>query len=778
VQTFTIDVDEGGDGTIRQGKRGSALYLAAKYGGFVDTNNDGNPFKASGGVGQPDTFNNSEWADGLDDDGQPKPANYFLASKPDLMIAAIRKVFQKAATSSGTTAGGSISGNRVTSSGASVYVPQFSSARWSGTLLSYALTYDSTAGTVNKSAAPSWDAGAKLTGNPTASPAVAATSPSSRNVYTQLSSGTGVAFQWTQLDATLQGYLNASPYTSPAASDTSGSDRLDYLRGDRTKEVSVAGGLFRKRDSVMGDVVNSGPLFVGAPTGSVRGPGYAAFATTNKNRQQAVYVGANDGMLHAFAADTGVELFAYVPRAVLPNLGAYTSPSYAHQPYVDGSPVAGEAQMSDSSWKTVLVSGTGGGAPGVFALDVTNPAAFSAGKVMWEFTRADDTDMGYVTQSPRIMKFRTALATQTSAATYGWFAVVPSGFNNANADKRAALFLLSLDKAPNAAWVRGTNYYKVMLPTPAVNTMVNALSTPGDYAATDGSTRFLYAGDTQGNMWKFDFTKAAPWSETNALGLSGKPLITAKDASGNRQPITIAPEVGVGPNGGAILLFGTGKFVETDDLSNYKVQTMYGVLDTNGTASETAIPENQTRVQLQKRLATVDGTGQKLATIAGDAFAYGKYSSAPASRRGWYFDFPGSLDQGERQISKVSLSDGFLVFNTLIPNANVCGAGGGGRSCAVNATTGLSQGSTCVPSTIGLLSAPILIQEGEGAYSASDAFGRRSETKKLSVINLGTGSGAGGAGVSITRPIGDGKVSQVAGRLNWRNVTNYKDVKP
>jgi type IV pilus assembly protein PilY1 len=402
---------------------------------------------------------------------------------------------------------------------------------------------------------------------------------------------------------------------------------------------------------------------------------------------------------------------------------------------------------------------------------VTDPSSFGASNVLWEFTGDDDPDMGHVTQAPRLLKFRTVAAKDGKPAVYRWFAVVPSGFNNSNAKKAAALFLLSLDRNAAEPWQRGVNYHKIVLPDPVDTTMVNALGPVGDFAASDNSTRLLYAGDTQGNVWKFDFSRNAPWSEGDStLGFSGAPLTVAQDGSGLRQPITIAPEVGAGPNGGAIVLFGTGKFVEVSDLSTRRVQTIYGVYD-----NDSAIPLDRTRTQLQARTVAADAKGQF--SITGDAFVHGAYDDKTSRRRGWYFDLPEAVDHGERQVSRMVLSDGHLVFNTLIPNPNACGAGGGGHSCAVNAMTGLSSGSTCLPSTIGLLSSPLLIQEGDGAYTSTDSFGRRQETKKVAVINLGTGPGDG-PGVTITRPIEGGKVSQAAGRLNWRQVLNYKDIKP
>jgi len=758
VKTFTIDVNEGGDGTVRAPQRGSSFYLAAKYGGFDDRNNDGNPFVTARGSDGPEYSSNTEWQTGFDDDGYPKPSGYFLGGRPEEMIGGIRKIFANAGSAAGSFSGGAVSSSLVASNGSTVYVPQMDSARWSGSVLAYELSHDAERGAISQVTAPLWNAADRLTGNALATPPIPVRDPDGRNIFTLLdSTGTGAVFSWDSLknDSVLKGHLNTEPYSQPAALDDLGQSRVEYLRGDRSKEADRSDGIFRTRDSVMGDVANSAPLLV------------------SSGGTQAVYVGANDGMFHAFDADTGDELFAYVPRALFPKLGAYTSQEYVHQPYADGSAAAVEVELANGTRKTALVSGMGAGATGVFALDISRPAGFSANHVMWEFTGKDDADMGHVTQAPRILRFRTAAATRNSPAVYRWFAVVPSGFNNGNPGKAAALYLLSLDKVSNEPWQLGTNYYKIVLPSPADKTVVNALGPVGDYNSSDNAARWLYAGDTQGNLWKFDFTKNAPWSasagDDSALALNGAPLMVAKDGSGKRQPITVAPEVGVGPNGGAIVLFGTGKFVEVDDLSSRNVQTLYGVYD-----SGTAIPAGETRTQLEARKVDSDVADPSQFIVSGDAFVYGSYDSSTSHRRGWYFDLPDAESQGERQVSQMVLSDGYLLFNTLIPNANACGAGGGGHSCAVNAMTGLSSGSTCIPSTVGLLGAPLVIQ-GEGAFSSTDSLGRRVERKRVSVVNLGPGMGKG-PGTSLVNPIAGGTVSQLGGRLNWREVINFKEL--
>ena len=123
----------------------------------------------------------------------------------------------------------------------------------------------------------------------------------------------------------------------------------------------------------MGDVVNSGVQYVGVSSfRAALGEGYSQFAADNANRTAAVYVGANDGMLHAFNAKTGEELFAYIPSWMGPKLSALTSTNYTqytHQSYVDATSATGHAKTgrgtTKDDWKTVLVSGTGGGGKGI-----------------------------------------------------------------------------------------------------------------------------------------------------------------------------------------------------------------------------------------------------------------------------------------------------------------------------------------------------------------------------------------------------------------------------
>ncbi|MBX9732791.1 MAG: hypothetical protein K2X37_01920, partial [Chitinophagaceae bacterium] len=496
-----------------------------------------------------------------------------------------------------------------------------------------------------------WDAGLILSGDP-ANNIVAAPLPASRNIYTAKVAADGslatVPFVWSNgsnFSASDQIALNTNPNTNTV--DNLASDRIDYLRGVRTKEITLDAngnsiGTFRPRDGALGDIINSAPIYYGAPAKNIIGTGYSTFYTNNLTRQAAVYVGANDGMLHAFNANTGIELFSYIPNALISKLPKLADPYYSHTAFVDGKITINETQVKNS-WKTVLVSGMGAGNKGIFALDVTNPANFTSGLgAIWEFTDKNDADMGQVLVAPTIAKFRTGKIGTT--ITYGNFVVVSSGYNNYDSNPAAtgkgALFLLSLDKDPSAAWVLGSNYFKILTPISDV-TKKNALGPPSVAYGSDGAANYVYAGDLQGNMWRFVFSNTNT-SLTTAQNQTIKSVFTAKTTAGNVQPITVKPRITIAPGGGYVLFFGTGKYVESVDTiaGNYDTSSYYAILDTTYNVDIVT-----GRSQLESRTATASGTGF---TLSGNSFVYGTTSG---TKKGWYFDFYNSSTTGERSVS-------------------------------------------------------------------------------------------------------------------------------
>ncbi len=389
------------------------------------------------------------------------------------------------------------------------------------------------------------------------------------------------------------------------------------------------------------------------------------------------YVGANDGMLHAFNANTGNETLAYVPYAVFKNLSKLTASVYSHRFYVDGSPTVGDVhgkfgtscEGSSPCWRSILVSGLRRGGQGVFALDVTNPATFqesNASKlVLWEFTDADDADLGYTYSQPSLVKM----------ANNKWAAVFGNGYNNTEADGNASatghavLYIVFLDRGLDGVWTADTDYIKIDTGVGEISTP-NGLATPavvdvdGDFIAD-----YIYAGDLRGNVWKFDVTSATPttWKSTPTQ------LFVATTTSGP-QPITVRPEVGrhFHSDEGIMVYVGTGKYLETNDNSlTGPTQTMYVIWDKLD-GSTSAIPRSDLLQQeVLPDLTTVRVTSNR--AINWD------------HHMGWYIDLP---ETGERHASRPILRNERLIFTTIIPNDTVCDTGGRSWLMEVNAYTG------------------------------------------------------------------------------------------
>lgn len=615
-----------------------------------------------------------------------------------------------------------------------------------------------------------WDAGMTLTGvkdinglrgfspNPI---------PESRRIYTGRQgadkSFSTVEFLWGQLSDSQRSALNISPVTKK--NDGLGEKRVAYLRGDRTLELGRPAGIFRERIRVLGDIVNSKPVYYGDPSLRVQGEGYRGFYEQYRNRIKAIYVGANDGMLHAFSADDGRELFAYIPNVLVPDLTLLTSPLYQHKPYVDGGIDVSEALVG-GKWRTVLAAGMGGGAQGVFALDVTQPSSFGSGVgALFEFTDADDPDMGNLMGTPLIAKFRIR-----KKGEYKYFIVVPSGLNNYredgkghfNKDGASALFLLSLDKPPSEPWKLGSNYYKFRAPSKDP-VLPNGLATPDLVLDAAGAVRYAYAGDLQGNLWRFDFSGELPWKGALASDMA---LFVARDEQGVRQPIVMQPRVVFAPGGGYVILFGTGRyFDEVDSMpGGFRSQSFYGILDT---------AESKYRVAGRSELASRTLTGKDSLDVAGAGFEYG---TDGMEKKGWYIDFLESATTGERAITVPQLADGILHFNTLIPAHSYCPEAGG-RSYLLNPLTGLSafngpNSHAAIPWTTGM---PMLRQTSV-QIGGRNPIGRRAVRKTYSILDPLAGSektgDSSGGGRHDTL-----EIMLPAGRLSWREIPNWQELK-
>ncbi|MEO5932707.1 MAG: PilC/PilY family type IV pilus protein [Duganella sp.] len=619
---------------------------------------------------------------------------------------------------------------------------------WSGHFSRYVLP----PGAAGLPSAPTaaWDAGARLTGDTAHAPSPA---PAARKIFTAIVQPDGtldmIPFEWNALSAEQRQQLDQAPASTTA--DALGEQRLAFLRGDRTQE----GKLFRTRGSVLGDSIHSTPVYV-EPSAA---------------RPGVIYVGANDGMLHAFNAADGAELFAYVPNTLISSLNRLSDPDYSHQAYVDGPAGVGEAMISGAG-RTVLISGMGGGAQGVFALDVTDPTRFADSGVLWEFTDRDDPMMGNVTTRPQIAKLRTR--TVAGVPAYRHFAVVASGLNNYAADGHAsptgkgALFLLAVDKPRGTPWQLNVNYYRLITPI-ADAALANALNAPVLVTDRTGALRYGYAGDLQGNLWRFDFTGDAPWAGAVGPGAGGAPLFVARDIEGKRQPIAQQPLLAYADGGGYLVLFGTGKLIEKADRTSagFAPQSYYAIRDSLRTPAEIIT----SRHQLKQRVLDGDA-GMPAFSIGGANMAY--------DSMGWYVDLLQAATTGERSIDSGVLAGGEVFFNTLLPGADACDKARS-RTYALDVLSGLAERDSVaarlpVPTSV---ERPIIGQISD-EYRATpsllpvattrtprDPTGRTSLHKELAVANL--------------TPRGNVAVGRVqvrlrAGRLSWREVGNWREL--
>jgi type IV pilus assembly protein PilY1 len=485
---------------------------------------------------------------------------------------------------------------------------------------------------------------------------------------------------------------------TPEAVPATGQARLDYLRGDRTFERRN-GGPFRDRDplSALGDFVNSAPVYVGRPLArypnGLESAAYSGFRDANASRTPMVYIAGNDGMFHAFDAETGVEAWSFIPGTAFPKLKPLTDLNFQHKYLFDGSPAVGDAYWS-GNWHSVAVTALGLGGQSVLAMDVTNPDATSeidvANKFLWEFTDQDDVDMGFVPGKPVIARMKNGK----------WAAIFGNGYNNTVADGRASssgngvLYIIDIS---NGSLIRKLDTRVGMTADPLSQARPNGLAPPavvdldGDFIAD-----YIYAGDLFGNLWKIDVrdSNASNWNfafldaSTNPL-----PLHTARNGASGVQPITSRPTVGAGPEGvGMMVYFGTGKFLELADrnLALLTTQSFYGIVDANGGTSAD-------RVIGRGSLVAQTILSESSIMLGGESSAARVTSANPlAANRGWYLDLisPGPTFMGEMQVTDSVLRNGQIIFTTLVPNPDPCGFGGSSWLMALDALSGARLGST------------------------------------------------------------------------------------
>ncbi len=441
-----------------------------------------------------------------------------------------------------------------------------------------------------------------------------------RLIATMKDDGAKVAFRAANLSgpdatagtqqASLKATINTVAYTSTQI--------VDFLRGDRTNESATG---LRQRSTVFGDIVHSRPFFV------------------NDDANPTVFVGSNDGMLHAInatgtapapsatvscstvivdstttpcggsstttstpattcskpltpCASCGNERWAYVPSMLISKLKtlAYNPTDaalpFAHDYFVDGQIIIGNITISGASHR-VLVGGLGSGGKGLYALDITNLTADSetgvASKILWEIT---PTTLNYATPSVHsTATFTVASATAYSKLGYTYGVPTITKINNGGTSMDVVIIGNGYnDTATGESYLyvinaATGNLVKAIQAGTAGAANPNGLSNPVVLDTNgDGYADRVYAGDLNGTMWKFDL------SSTTVSSWSASALLVTSPA----QPITTTPGVASHPNGGYMVSFGTGK-IFTGTYGTYNHATSAWTTTSTGDLADNAV---------------------------------------------------------------------------------------------------------------------------------------------------------------------------------------------
>jgi type IV pilus assembly protein PilY1 len=675
---------------------------------------------------------------------------YFSVNSANSFAAAISSIVNSLTISSDQTAAGVTTSSTVLQSGSFGFISEFRNMDWYGDLARIGInpeTGDAVRGTDNRPIKV-WSAQAQSD----------ATAPTTRNIYMAdySSSAALKKFDWSLLTASEQANFTKwtalshySTLTADQQSALTGKKLIDYLRGDRTNEAVsndlgandvLITSLFRKRLHVLGDITTES-VYVSAPNKKYVDAGYQAWAAKLK-RTDTVYVGANDGMLHAFDAATGQERWAFVPSAVLGKLYKLADKNYStdHQFYVAGQIVVRDVCVdkcgtSDAKWISVLVGGLGAGGRGYFALDVTGDTP----TLLWEFsagttcistppasgTSGPDCDLGYTYGNPVI----------TKNADGVWVVVFGSGYNNGDNG------VTGDPVGTGNGFIYALDVYtgKVLN---KVATGVGSKTDPSGLAkltawvedpASDNTALRLYGGDLKGNLWRIEGPGVS--SALNVVKLA-----SLVDAQGNNQPITTKPELGL-VDKNVMVFVGTGQLLGASDLTNQSQQSFYGIKDDLSSS-----PNIKRSNLVSQSVGVVNSVRTTTSLNSVDLNA----------KSGWVVDLnQDGSSPGERVHTDAKLNLGTLTFTTYQPPANKCSQGTAGNSFLydVNFATGAVVGGYSIP---GLISTATVVQT--------------TSNKIVDVYSLTTGNTIPGSGTDVG--VGGARaLGQTTGRrISWREI--------
>lgn len=575
-------------------------------------------------------------------------ANLSAANSSEF-ASSLQSILTDIASESNRTAGVGLTGP-VLGTDSAKYVPEYTSRDWTGDLKKYALT-----STGKAAATATWSAADKL-------PAYA-----DRNIYvgTGTGSGAGVAAPADAKTFTL-GNLTTAMISEMSTSPAVNANLIQYLRGN-TDATFLSDNSYRQRASGLGDIVNSTPLYVKGGldfqynllTGTDAAKTYRTFLTNMGNRQAVTYFGANDGMLHAIDDATGKEIFAYIPRAVTANLNKLADKNYGHRFFVDG-PASEVHAYIGGAWKSLVLGTMGSGGKGLFAIDASSPNVLrttsAAGQVLWEVNGAN-ANMGYqygeVEAGPAKIN-----------GTTRWVALVGNGYYSDS--NKAQLLIIDVSNG---------NVLRTIDTGVGTATAPNGLATARAIYNAAGIMVAAYAGDAQGNVWRFDLqdSSIANWK----VAFNGSPLFKATDASNVAQPITAAPSIIAHPRGGNLIVVSTGKLIDEADRPGVstgasQVQTIYGLWDKKFASQATT--DNTTIITNKNSLVQQVINTTPVTTLSDGRAYYNISTTLPnwATQRGWSLNM--TLGTGQRVVYPAQVYQGLVLIGSVVPTTSTsCG---------------------------------------------------------------------------------------------------------
>ena len=602
----------------------SPLYYAAKWGGYSSYFAD----------------ENAKSLDTAIRDRKPTDTYYF-ATDPRALADSLRAALNDILAGVGAATSVATVSAKV-GEGDFVYQAQFNSQNWSGDLQAYA--FDNKGILKTTPSLCSSTVIDKAT-NATLCTGTMPNSSSGRTIYFN-KTGALADFNWSNLDISAQQPLFKLGSESTTAEAIK---RVDWISGNPTYETTASGGTLRNRGAgskrnILGDIVNSSPVYVGDRNfkynnlPDVSAGSYLKFVEDKKKMSKLLVVGSNDGMLHAFDANTFAEKFAFIPNGSLPKLAKLTMPDYGrgsnpHSYTVDGPITYGDAYIN-GEWRRIVAGTMGAGGKTVFALDVTETASDTKPKLLFEISSADYSSLGYVLGKPTILRMKNGR----------WAVVFGNGYDSATTTtpiSTSRLFIVDLGDPKNKTTILDTGEG-------------TGLSTPAIEVNGNGEAVNAYAGDLNGNLWRFDLqdSDASKWKKSYKL-------FKAVNA-GVEQPITASPTLGINSSKDwkTMVYFGTGKYFDLGDESiGTNTQAFYAIADIGSTVAISSL--------LKKTMVTTAITARDDSKI----------NPARATQNGWYLLFDNTV--GERVTTKPLLLFDKLIFQTLIPSGVECDNGGG-----------------------------------------------------------------------------------------------------